>query len=155
MAVDAARSLRGSWAGAGAVNETAHDRAIETALRWLEEEVTEVRWSSGRERAKPPGWSSRPSTTSRTETSAPSAHALHDPEPGPAAERFLYALDTRRLLRNVVAAGTLYTLAMTTEVCEKLGPATVPREVTPGLRPVMKVAGVDQDLIVWSSTGRS
>ncbi|MEU1906008.1 relaxase domain-containing protein [Streptomyces hygroscopicus] len=64
------------------------------------------------------------------------------------------ALDTFRLYRNVVAAGTLYTLAMTTEVCEELGLATVPREVTPGLRPVMEVAGVDSELIDWSSTRR-
>lgn len=54
----------------------------------------------------------------------------------------------------MVAAGTLYTLTMTTEVCEELGLATVPREVTPGLRPVMEVAGVDQELIDWSSTRR-
>ncbi|MDN3057035.1 relaxase domain-containing protein [Streptomyces sp. SRF1] len=64
------------------------------------------------------------------------------------------ALDTFRLYRNVVAAGTLYTLAMTTEVCVELGLATVPREVTPGLRPVMEVAGVDSELIDWSSTRR-
>ncbi|MGW2050822.1 relaxase domain-containing protein [Streptomyces sp. NPDC001858] len=32
--------------------------------------------------------------------------------------------------------------------------ATVPREVTPGLRPVMEIAGVDQELIDWSSTRR-
>ncbi|MFE9558747.1 relaxase domain-containing protein [Streptomyces sp. NPDC006703] len=64
------------------------------------------------------------------------------------------ALDTRRLYRHVVAAGTLYTLAMTTEVCEKPGLATVPREVTPGLRPVMEIAGVDSELIDWSSTRR-
>lgn len=53
-----------------------------------------------------------------------------------------------------MAAGTLYTLAMTTEVCEELGLATVPREVTPGLRPVMEIAGVDSQLIDWSSTRR-
>jgi hypothetical protein len=47
-----------------------------------------------------------------------------------------------------------YTLAMTTEVCEELGLATVPREVTPGLRPVMEIAGVDSELIDWSSTRR-
>ncbi len=64
------------------------------------------------------------------------------------------ALDTTRLYKHVVAAGTLYTLAMTTEVCEELGLATVPREVTPGMRPVMEVAGVDQVLIDWSSTRR-
>ncbi|MET7729428.1 relaxase domain-containing protein [Streptomyces mirabilis] len=64
------------------------------------------------------------------------------------------ALDTVRLYQHVVAAGTLYTLTMTTEVCEELGLATVPREVTPGLRPVMEIAGVDQGLIDWSSTRR-
>ncbi|MGN9758133.1 relaxase domain-containing protein [Streptomyces sp. SD31] len=64
------------------------------------------------------------------------------------------ALDTVRLYQHVVAAGTLYTLAMTTEVCEELGLATVPREVTPGLRPVMEIAGVDSELIDWSSTRR-
>lgn len=53
-----------------------------------------------------------------------------------------------------MAAGTLYTLTMTTEVCEELGLATVPREVTPGLRPVMEIAGVDSELIGWSSTRR-
>jgi hypothetical protein len=30
--------------------------------------------------------------------------------------------------------------------------ATVPREVTPGLRPEMEIPGVDQELIDWSST---
>jgi hypothetical protein len=64
------------------------------------------------------------------------------------------ALDTVRLYRHVVAAGTLYTLAMTIEVCEELGWATVPREVTPGLRPVMEIAGVDSELIDWPSTRR-
>ncbi|MET8832181.1 relaxase domain-containing protein [Streptomyces sp. NPDC004610] len=43
---------------------------------------------------------------------------------------------------------------MTTEVCEELGLATVPGEVTPGLRPVMEIAGVDPELIGWSSTRR-
>lgn len=64
------------------------------------------------------------------------------------------ALDTYRLYQNVVAADTLYTLMMTTEVCETLGLATVPREVTPGLRPVMEIAGVPEDLINWSASRR-
>ncbi|MFJ1616273.1 hypothetical protein ACIODT_38560 [Streptomyces sp. NPDC088251] len=55
-----------------------------------------------------------------------------------------YALDTRRLLQHVAAAGTLCTPTMTSEVCEELRLATVPREVTPGLRPVMEIAGVDR-----------
>ncbi|MFF3489425.1 relaxase domain-containing protein [Streptomyces sp. NPDC002701] len=63
-------------------------------------------------------------------------------------------MDTYRLYQYVVAAGTLYTLAMTTEVCETLGLATVPREVTPGLRPVMEIAAVPEDLINWSASRR-
>lgn len=53
-----------------------------------------------------------------------------------------------------MAADTLYALTMTAQVCEELGLATVPREVTPGLRPVMEIAGVGQELIDWSSTRR-
>lgn len=34
--------------------ERAHERATAKALRWLEDEVAETRWSSGRERAKTP-----------------------------------------------------------------------------------------------------
>lgn len=65
-----------------------------------------------------------------------------------------YALETRRLYQHAVAAGTLYTLRMNTEVCEELGLATVPREVTPGLRPAMEIAAVGSELIHWSSTRR-
>ncbi len=36
------------------VIERAHERAVDTVLRWLEDEVAETRWSSGRERAKAP-----------------------------------------------------------------------------------------------------
>ncbi|MFJ7146887.1 relaxase domain-containing protein [Streptomyces sp. NPDC100445] len=64
------------------------------------------------------------------------------------------ALDTVRLYQHVVATGTLCTRAMTTEVCEEPGLATVPREVTPGLRPAMGIAGVDFELIDWFSTRR-
>ncbi|MFJ5787936.1 MobF family relaxase [Streptomyces hydrogenans] len=137
------------------VIETAHDRAIETTLRWLEEEVAEVRWSSGRKRAKPPGLVVAAFKHYENRDGFPLLHThclILNRAQRP--DGSWYALDTRRLLRNVVAAGTLYTLTMTTEVCEELGLATVPREVTPGLRPVMEVAGVDQELIDWSSTRR-
>ncbi|MET7645863.1 relaxase domain-containing protein [Streptomyces sp. NPDC005426] len=63
-------------------------------------------------------------------------------------------MDTYRLYQNVVAAGTLYTLAMTTEVCETLGLATVPREVPPGWRPVTEIAGLPEDFINWSASRR-
>ncbi|MEU0404804.1 MobF family relaxase [Streptomyces sp. NPDC006197] len=116
------------------VIETAHDRAIETTLRWLEEEVAEVRWSSGRERAKPPGLVVAAFRHFENRDGFPLLHThclILNRAQRP--DGSWYALDTRRLLRNVVAAGTLYTLAMTTEVCEELGLATVPCEVTPGL----------------------
>ncbi|MFF7365405.1 MobF family relaxase [Streptomyces sp. NPDC008125] len=137
------------------VIERAHERAIDTALRWLEDEVAETRWSSGRQRAKAPGlvvaawrhWDNRDGFP-----------LLHDHclvlNRAQRPDGSWYALDTVRLYQNVVAAGTAYTLAMTTEVCEELGLATVPREVTPGLRPVMEIAGVDEELIDWSATRR-
>ncbi|MGQ7754895.1 MobF family relaxase (plasmid) [Streptomyces sp. WC2508] len=137
------------------VIERAHERAIATVLRYLEDEVAETRWSSGRKRAKAPAlvvakW--------RHFDNRDGFPLLHDhcliANRAQRPDGSWYALDTRRLLQHVVAAGTLYTLTMTTEVCEELGLATVPREVTPGLRPVMEIAGVDQDLIDWSATRR-
>ncbi|MEU7592582.1 MobF family relaxase [Streptomyces sp. NPDC039022] len=137
------------------VIERAHERAIATALRWLEDEVAEIRWSSGRQRAKAPGlvvaqW--------RHFDNRDGFPLLHDHclvlNRAQRPDGSWYALDTVRLYQNAVAAGALYTLTMTTEVCEELGLATVPREVTPGLRPVMEIAGVDQELIDWSATRR-
>lgn len=137
------------------VIERAHERAIATVLRWLEDEVAEVRWSSGRKRAKAPGlvvarW--------RHFDNRDALPLLHDHcllvNRALRPDGAWSALDTRRLYQHVVAAGTLYTLAMTTEVCEELGLATVSREVTPGLRPVMEIAGVDSELIEWSATRR-
>ncbi|WP_189554739.1 MobF family relaxase [Streptomyces lavendofoliae] len=137
------------------VIERAHERAIAAALRWLEDEVVETRWSSGRQRAKAPGlvvakW--------RHFDNRDGFPLLHDHclvlNRAQRPDGSWYALNTVRLYQNVVAAGTLYTLTMTTEVCEELGLATVPREVTPGLRPVMEIAGVGQELIDWSATRR-
>ncbi|MFC8262676.1 MobF family relaxase [Streptomyces sp. NPDC057291] len=137
------------------VIERAHGRAIATVLRWLEDEVAETRWASGRKRAKAPAlvvarW--------RHFDNRDGFPLLHDHclilNRVQRQDGSWYALDTRRLLQHVVAAGTLYTLTMTTEVCEELGLATVPREVTPGLRPVMEIAGVDSELIDWSATRR-
>ncbi|MFJ1717107.1 MobF family relaxase [Streptomyces sp. NPDC088260] len=137
------------------VIERAHERAIETVLRWLEDEVAQTRWSSGRKRAKAPAlvvsqW--------RHFDNRDGCPLLHDHclilNRAQRPDGTWAALDTRRLYQHIVAAGTLYTLTMTTEVCEELGLATVPREVTAGLRPVMEVAGVEQDLIDWSSTRR-
>ncbi|MFD0449396.1 MobF family relaxase [Streptomyces indonesiensis] len=137
------------------VIERAHERAIATVLRWLEDEIAETRWSSGRKRAKTPALIVARFRHFDNRDGSPLLHdhcLIFNRVQRP--DGAWYALDTRRLYQHVVAAGTLYTLTMTTEVCEELGLATVPREVTPGLRPVMEIAGVGQELIDWSSTRR-
>ncbi|MFJ6565676.1 relaxase domain-containing protein [Streptomyces sp. NPDC091412] len=58
------------------------------------------------------------------------------------------------MLEHIVAAGTLYSLYVMEEVSARLGWAWEPREVTPGRRPVMEIAGIDQRLIGWQSTRR-
>lgn len=137
------------------VIERAHERAVASTLRWLEDEVAQTRWASGRGRAKAPALVVAALRHYDNRNGFPLLHehcliANRAQRP----DGSWYALDTARLYKNIVAADTLYTLTMTTEVCEELGLATVPREVTPGLRPVMEIAGVDQELIAWSSTRR-
>ncbi|MFD3720093.1 relaxase domain-containing protein [Streptomyces sp. NPDC058674] len=63
-------------------------------------------------------------------------------------------LSADSMLANIVAADTLYTLLFMEEVSARLGWAWEPREVTPGRRPVMEIAGIDQRLIGWQSTRR-
>ncbi|MGW2184116.1 MobF family relaxase, partial [Streptomyces sp. NPDC001732] len=116
--------------------ERAHERAVAKTLRWLEDEVAQTRWASGRGRAKTPALVVAAFRHFDNRNGFPLLHehcliANRVQRP----DGSWYALDTVRLYQNVVAADTLYTLTMTTEVCEKLGLATVPREVTPGLRP--------------------
>jgi hypothetical protein len=59
-------------------------------------------------------------------------------------------------MAHIVAADTLYTLyfIFMEEVSARLRRAWEPREVTPGRRPVMDIAGIDQRLIGWQSTRR-
>ncbi|MGX1480847.1 UNVERIFIED_CONTAM: conjugative relaxase-like TrwC/TraI family protein [Streptomyces canus] len=137
------------------VIEQAHKRAVTKTLRWLEDEVAATWWASGRQRAKAPALvvAAFRHFDNRNGFTLLHEHCLilnrvQRPDGS------WYALDTVRLYKRIVAADALYTLEMTTEVCEKLGLATVPREVTPGLRPVMEIAGVGQELIDWSSTRR-
>ncbi|MEU0310481.1 MobF family relaxase [Streptomyces cyaneofuscatus] len=137
------------------VIERAHERAVATTLRWLEDEVAQTRWASGRGGPKVPSLVVAAFRHYDNRNGFPLLHehcliANRAQRP----DGSWYALDTVRLYKNIVAADTLYTLTMTTEVCEELGLAIVPREVTPGLRPVMEIAGVDQELIDWSSTRR-
>ncbi|CAG6398304.1 hypothetical protein SCOCK_690020 [Actinacidiphila cocklensis] len=46
------------------------------------------------------------------------------------------------LYEDVVAAGALYNQRVLEEVCDRLGPATESRTPTPGLQPVIEIAGV-------------
>ncbi len=63
-------------------------------------------------------------------------------------------LSADSLMTPIVAADTLYTLLFMEEVTARLGWAWEPREVTPGRRPVMEIAGIDRRLIGWQSTCR-
>jgi hypothetical protein len=137
------------------VIEEAHERAVAATLHWLEDEVTETRWASGRRRAMAPALVVAAFRHFDNRNGFPllREHCLilnRVQRPDGA----WYALGTVRLYEHIVAADTLYTLEMTTEVCEEFGPATVPGQVTPGFRPVMEIAGVGQELIDWSSTRR-
>ncbi|MET8249687.1 MobF family relaxase [Streptomyces sp. NPDC005202] len=134
----------------------AHERAIAATIAWLEDEVAEIRWGSGgRHRAKAPAlvvarfrhFDNRDGFPLLPDHCLPSIKAQRP-------DGAWGNLDTMRLYQHVVAAGTLYTLLMTAEVCEELGLATEPCTVTPGLRPVMEIAGVDRELIDWSATRR-
>ncbi|MGA5499355.1 MobF family relaxase [Streptomyces cinereoruber] len=64
------------------------------------------------------------------------------------------AVHSTTLLENMVTASSLYNEIVMAEVCEALDVASEPRTVSAGRRPVMEIAGVDQELIDWSSTRR-
>ncbi|GCD40651.1 hypothetical protein GKJPGBOP_00304 [Streptomyces paromomycinus] len=53
------------------------------------------------------------------------------------------------LYEHVVAASALYDELVTAEVCEVLGPASEPRTVTAGRRPVRDAADAPHGLIRW------
>ncbi|MGW3361218.1 AAA family ATPase [Streptomyces bungoensis] len=55
-------------------------------------------------------------------------------------------LDSRLLLRDVVAASELFNQRALELVCSRLGLATEEVEVTPGQRPVMHIVGIDRRL---------
>ncbi|MER6434507.1 MobF family relaxase [Streptomyces sp900105245] len=53
-------------------------------------------------------------------------------------------LDSRLLLREVVAASELFNQRALELICDRLGLATEEVEVTPGQRPVMQIVGIDR-----------
>nr|WP_234313313.1 MULTISPECIES: MobF family relaxase [Streptomyces] len=134
--------------------------ARDKTLAWLEESVAEIRWKAGgKERARVKdglvvavfrhyesrATESRPLLHSHAVVSV-RARRPHDGKWG--------NLSADSLMTHIVAADTLYVLHFMEEVTARLGWAWEPREVTPGRRPVMDIAGIDRRLIGWQSTRR-
>ncbi|MFF0486749.1 MobF family relaxase [Streptomyces sp. NPDC004435] len=142
------------------VLESCQDVARDRTLAWLEESVAQIRWGSGGKHRRPVKDGLIVAVFRHYESrAAESKPLLHDhavvsirarrPHDGEWGN-----LSADSLMANIVAADTLYTLHFMEEVTARLGWAWEPREVTPGRRPVMEIAGIDRRLIGWQSTRR-
>ncbi|MFE5795551.1 MobF family relaxase [Streptomyces sp. NPDC056503] len=142
------------------VLESCQDVARDRTLAWLEKSVAQIRWGSGGKHRRPVKDGLVVAVFRHYESrAAKSKPLLHDhavvsirarrPHDGEWGN-----LSADSLMANIVAADTLYTLHFMEEVTARLGWAWEPREVTPGRRPVMEIAGIDQRLIGWQSTRR-
>ncbi|MGK3110568.1 MobF family relaxase [Streptomyces sp. WAC05858] len=139
--------------------ELCQDIARDKTLAWLEESVAEIRWGSdGKHRARVKDglivavfrhYESRAGKPLLHDHAVVSIRARRPDDKGTWGN-----LSTDSMLEHIVAAGTLYTLHFMEEVSARLGWAWEPREVTPGKRQVMEIAGIDQRLIGWQSTRR-
>jgi conjugative relaxase-like TrwC/TraI family protein len=137
-----------------AVMDASHDVAVADVLAWLEDEAVVVySGPGGTTWERPVGglvvarfrhWDSRHRMPLLHDHLVVSVKVLR-------ADGTWGHLDSRRLLAHVVAAGALYNQRVLEEVCERLGLATEPRTPTPGLRPVMEIAGVPPELIAWTA----
>ncbi|MEV5922352.1 MobF family relaxase [Streptomyces pseudogriseolus] len=143
------------------VLELCQDIARDQTLAWFEDAVAQIRWGSGGKHRKPIRDGLIVAVFRHYESrAAESKPLLHD--------HAVVSIRTRRpddkgtwgnlsadsLMTHIVAADTLYLLYFMEEVSARLGWAWEPREVTPGHRPVMEIAGIDQRLIGWQSTRR-
>ncbi|MFD4756406.1 MobF family relaxase [Streptomyces sp. NPDC058426] len=141
------------------VLESCQDTAVGKTLKWLGESVAQIRWGSGGKHRKPVKDGLIVAVFRHYESrAAESRPLLHD--------HAVVSIRAQRpdgawgnvsadsLLAHIVAADTLYLLYFMEEVSARLGWAWEPREVTPGRRPVMEIAGIDQRLIGWQSTRR-
>ncbi|WP_437076489.1 MobF family relaxase [Streptomyces sp. enrichment culture] len=133
--------------------------ARDKTLAWFEESVAQIRWGSGGKHRRPVKGGLIVAVFRHYESrAAESKPLLHD--------HAVVSIRARRpdgtwgnlsadsMLAHIVAADCLYTLLFMEEVTARLGWAWEPREVTPGRRPVMEIAGIDQRLIGWQSTRR-
>ncbi|MEU8653631.1 MobF family relaxase [Streptomyces sp. NPDC048737] len=140
------------------VLELCQDIARDKALAWFEDSVAEIRWRSGGKIRKPIRDGLIVAVFRHYESRAAEPKPLlHDHavvsirarRPDDKGTWGNLAADS--LMAHIVAADTLYTLSFMEEVSARLGWAWEPREVTPGRRPVMEIAGIDQRLIGWRS----
>ncbi|MEV7130960.1 MobF family relaxase [Streptomyces sp. NPDC093260] len=142
-----------------AVLELCQDIARDKTLAWLEESVAQIRWGSGGKHRRPVKDGLIVAVFRHYESrAAESKPLLHD--------HAVVSIRARRpdgtwgnlsadsMLAHIVAADCLYLLHFMEEVSARLGWAWEPREVTPGRRPVMEIAGIDRRLIGWQSTRR-
>ncbi|MFD5848255.1 MobF family relaxase [Streptomyces chartreusis] len=141
------------------VLELCQDIARDRTLTWFEDVVAEIRWGSGGKHRRPVRDGLIVAVFRHYESrAAESKPLLHD--------HAVVSIRARRpdgtwgnlsadsLMTHIVAADTLYTLSFMEEVSARLGWAWEPREVTPGRRPVMEIAGIDQRFIGWQSIRR-
>ncbi|MEU3400643.1 MobF family relaxase [Streptomyces filamentosus] len=141
------------------VLESCQDVARDKTLAWLEESVAQIRWKAGgKQRARVKDGLVVAVFRHYESRAAESKPLLHD--------HAVVSIRARRpdgtwgnlsadsMLAHIVAADTLCTLLFMEEVTARLGWAWEPREVTPGRRPVMEIAGIDRRLIGWQSTRR-
>ncbi|MFM9681648.1 MobF family relaxase [Streptomyces brasiliscabiei] len=143
------------------VLELCQDIARDKTLAWLEDAVAEIRWGSGGKHREPIRDGLIVAVFRHYESrAAESKPLLHDHAVvsirarRPDDKGTWGNLSADSLMTHIVAADTLYILYFMEEVSARLGWAWEPREVTPGRRPVMEIAGIDQRLIGWQSTRR-
>ncbi len=143
------------------VLELCQDVTRDKTLAWFEDAVAEIRWGSGGKHRKPIRDGLIVAVFRHYESRAAEAKPLlHDHAVvsirarRPDDKGTWGNLSADSLMTHIVAADTLYLLYFMEEVSARLGWAWEPREVTPGRRPVMEIAGIDQRLIGWQSTRR-
>ncbi|MFC5156381.1 MobF family relaxase [Streptomyces amakusaensis] len=153
-----------AWAlmddGIRRVLEECQDISVARTLKWLGESVAEIRWKAGGKQRAPVKDGLIVAVFRHYESrAAESRPLLHDHAVVSIRARRRHDgkwgnLSADSLMTHIVAADTLYLLYFMEEVSARLGWAWEPREVTPGRRPVMEIAGVDRRLIGWQSTRR-
>ncbi|MFE9454506.1 MobF family relaxase [Streptomyces sp. NPDC006739] len=143
------------------VLELCQDIARDKTLAWFEDSVAEIRWKGGgKHRARVKDGLIIAVFRHYESRAAESKPLLHDHAVvsirarRPDGKGTWGNLSADSLMAHIVAADTLYLLYFMEEVSARLGWAWEPREVTPGRRPVMEIAGIEQRLIGWQSTRR-